>query len=500
VNAECTTPTSKCSECIRTCEGDVKMGVVTILTGNVLLMVAGLLVFRKERAMARRLRDAFRRTPSTLIRACFTLIELLVVTAIVAILAAMLLPALAAAREKARRTICISNLNQMAKALESYCGDYGQYFPSWTAWGMPAVQVATGSTNNPRILDHGLYGTGKDGTRKVGFLVPGAGPRWGSNSLTIVRYTQVASPVTMNRSIFGGRPTNSIHAPAGKLNMAPIGLGFLLTSGYLGDASVYFCPSSEGMPLSWAWQYDASKNPMAATTLRDLSRAGGTEARDITHGDWQWLTYIDGTGYYTKERSVQSHYNYRLIPTGDICSGRDYSNFNWDCPYASRWGWGPSNDWDIDLRPEHRVVGVSPDRWYKLGEPVFKTQKMLAGRAVVSDSWDRNRSADMGTNAPGVGFYGHKDGYNVLYGDWHTKWFGDPEQRLMWHEVPYHADWGWTFNWANNLVVNFSYFVDARLYTDSGEKIVSYAYAVGPFEIWHSFDTEADIDVGVDGQ
>lgn len=89
----------------------------------------------------------------------FTIVELLVVIAIIGLLAALLLPAVQAAREAGRRVSCINNLRQMGVALANYCSQFSVYPPG--ALTTPDGMMVWANANAlllPRIEQEGLSG------------------------------------------------------------------------------------------------------------------------------------------------------------------------------------------------------------------------------------------------------------------------------------------------------------------------------------------------------
>jgi prepilin-type N-terminal cleavage/methylation domain-containing protein/prepilin-type processing-associated H-X9-DG protein len=113
----------------------------------------------------------------------FTLIELLVVIAIIAILAAILFPVFAQAREKARQSTCLSNARQMGLGLTMYAQDYDETYP-WAAGLQPNTTPCWAGLIYPYVknlavftcpsqpdLDVAKFGLGKPDLYKA------AGPR-----------------------------------------------------------------------------------------------------------------------------------------------------------------------------------------------------------------------------------------------------------------------------------------------------------------------------------
>ncbi|HVK05305.1 MAG TPA: DUF1559 domain-containing protein [Armatimonadaceae bacterium] len=133
----------------------------------------------------------------------FTLIELLVVIAIIAILAAILFPVFAQAREKARQTSCLSNLKQLGLAFAQYTQDYDETLPDWVfGYGVNGTQATWDVALQPYVKSSQILACPSDVY---------------SQEVTVGAYggATVQRSYTMPRNISEpGRPDAAIPAPS----------------------------------------------------------------------------------------------------------------------------------------------------------------------------------------------------------------------------------------------------------------------------------------------
>jgi len=287
---------------------------------------------------------------------------------------------------------------------------------------------------------------------------------------------------------------------AGELQMGPFGLGLLVEGNYLGDARTFYCPSAGGaMPVDQVrWDDSGTPSRKAATGPQDLQRAGGFDHESIAHGDWTWLPQWDSGSF--PGLAVQCDYAYRNIPINVgggwsdlVASGEDLPTTGIGSPPGA-YAWmspNPVRFWIGYTKPLVKTA---------IGCPAFKTQKLLGGRSLVADtfSWHNPdqrylRVEDGGNDfygtgysmKPGYGIYAHRDGYNVLYGDWSAKWYGDPRKRILWPKyVAVQNDEG-AYRGRSNNYANIRYNL-----TRTGNKHKSCSHVE-----WNVFDMANGIDV-----
>jgi prepilin-type N-terminal cleavage/methylation domain-containing protein/prepilin-type processing-associated H-X9-DG protein len=164
----------------------------------------------------------------------FTLIELLVVIAIIAILAAILFPVFAQAREKARQTSCLSNCKQIGLGLMMYAQDYDEI--------LPASGVYPGSGGYPPFF---LDANGKDAYR------------WAFWVMQIYPYTK-------NKAVFAcpDGPQTTVYGPAEDRILCNLAYNELIVWSWTGNSSMAKLAGAPGGVASVAVVADSGSGSM----------------------------------------------------------------------------------------------------------------------------------------------------------------------------------------------------------------------------------------------
>lgn len=234
----------------------------------------------------------------------FTLIELLVVIAIIAILAAILFPVFARAKEKALQTTCLSNVRQLGIAMIEYAGDWDGVFPysGGTQPGKPAdwweaSWVRTYEAFDIHVDQGSLWPYVKD--RKIYTCPLDIKRRRSDGTLFPLSYI-MNDELSMNRDRPGGCSQDEVRSPA---------LVILLLEeddlSYDGNGANdgRFCPRGDAVP-------DDTWDPNSERTGGPTDKVAGTLSKRHRSGGNYF--YVDGHAKWHEPRGIQNRADYQL--------------------------------------------------------------------------------------------------------------------------------------------------------------------------------------------